>query len=209
MTGYPLEVQHEILVRSMEKGVTWDQSLVYGHFNLHDTSLVSQPNFNNTSFSEFCAHHSIALLAAAPLSMGLLTHAGPPEWHPSPDELKLACRDAATLCESNGVNISTLAIVVAMSSPLIPCTILGMKNVQEARTAVAAASRFALIDDEMPQEERLCQVLTKKEHEVYKKLQDPRKSPFASVWASEKNKWDGVQQAIDFWKQVKDQTEER
>ena len=59
MTGYSLEVQYQILQASLDMhgSSVWDQSLVYGHFNLHDTSLFSQPlvNYpNGGSFAEFC-----------------------------------------------------------------------------------------------------------------------------------------------------------
>jgi aryl-alcohol dehydrogenase-like predicted oxidoreductase len=45
LTGYPMSVQRQILVRTMEAygRNVWDQCLVYSHFNLHDTSLFYHP----------------------------------------------------------------------------------------------------------------------------------------------------------------------
>jgi len=34
----------------------------------------------------------VGVITASPLSMGLLTENGPPEWHPAPSELKLLWR---------------------------------------------------------------------------------------------------------------------
>ncbi|KAL7521430.1 hypothetical protein ACHAWX_006107 [Stephanocyclus meneghinianus] len=142
LTGYPLEVQHEILVKCSENfddGLVFDQSLVYCHSNLHDMSLFHDSCFaspshistasekepdssalqstsptSNVTFAEFCQHNGVNIIAAAPLSMGLLTNSGPPAWHPAPSSLKAACLDAANLCISNGLNISSLAMLVSV-----------------------------------------------------------------------------------------------
>jgi len=37
--------------------------------------------------------------------MGLLTHTGPPEWHPAPESVKQTCEEAATLCEHLGEDL--------------------------------------------------------------------------------------------------------
>jgi L-galactose dehydrogenase len=205
MTGYPIEVQHQILQRTLEDfhGVeVWDQALTYGHYNLHNTSLFSRPIENHKSFADFCQRHCIGLLAAAPLSMGLLTHSQAPDWHPGNLELKDACRKAASICESQGVNISTLAIVFALSNPLIPCTILGMKNKTEAETAAALANRFHNVDDSLSQEEILKQVMTKQEYFVWQILKDPINGPFATIWKNGNFRWDGIECVREFWKQV-------
>ena len=41
----------------------------------------------------------IGMISASPLSMALLTHQGPPVWHPGSDEIKNACRNADKLCQ--------------------------------------------------------------------------------------------------------------
>ena len=52
------------------------------------------------------------MMAAAPLSMGLLAHNPPTFWHPASDALKEACRDAANIAKKNGVDLPMLAILV-------------------------------------------------------------------------------------------------
>jgi aryl-alcohol dehydrogenase-like predicted oxidoreductase len=209
MTGYPLEVQHQILQATMERHGknVWDQSLVYSHYNLHDTSLITHAFLqgNKSSFADYCQDRSIALMAAAPLSMGLLTHGVPPNWHPASVELKAACRQAAELCESRGVNISNLAIVVAMSNPRIPCTLLGMKDQNQVKLATEAAARFSKVSaSETSQAVILKQVLSTEEYDVWEQLSDVESSPFGTLWKNGKYKWDGVAGAREFWKQISD-----
>lgn len=208
MTGYPLPIQYQILQRTLTEfpnTTVWDQALTYGHFNLHDTSLVNQPAcFPDQSFADYLQKSQMGLLAAAPLSMGLLTHSGPPEWHPASEDLQAACSQAALICESHGVVISTLAIVVALSHPQVPCTILGMKDRNQVRLAAAMANRYQdmQLDLGLPPSEILKQVLTQTEFKVWKILEDPNKGPFATIWKNGNYKWDGVQCVKDFWKQV-------
>jgi L-galactose dehydrogenase len=207
MTGYPLEVQHQILQATIERHGTnaWDQSLVYSHYNLHDTSLIAHAFIHGKSFADYCEDKSIALMAAAPLSMGLLTHGEPPDWHPASDELKAACRKAAELCEFRGVNVSNLAIVVALSDPRIPCTLLGMKDQNQVKLATEAATRFSEVSEsEANQAVILKQVLSTEEYEVWEQLSDVDSSPFATLWKNGNYKWDGVAGAKEFWKQIDD-----
>ena len=222
LTGYPLEVQYQILGHSLEKygrdaGKIWDQALTYGHFNLHDSSLIHRRvDPSRESFAAVCHNERMGLLAAAPLSMGLLTHDPPPAWHPAMGSaLADACREAASVCRGLGVDIATLALVYAMSHPSLPCTILGMKNVAQVRQAVAIARRFRMVDWTIPdltQETILSFVLTVPERKAHAILSDPEHGPFAGVWSREtaddydghgifapKFQWDGIREAHDFW----------
>ena len=134
VTGYPLDVQREIIEKSRVKITT---SLAYAHLNLHDTSLLS------SDFAEVCKERGVQLLAAAPLSMGLLTHSSPPSWHPAGCHLKEKCSRAAKYCESKGVNLSRIATIYALSFAEIPCTLIGMKNQEELENALNAAKSIA------------------------------------------------------------------
>ena len=70
LTGYPLEVQQEILVKAADEfriGNVFDQSLVYCHNNLHDNSLFSEYCFPSRgsptdTFAGFCHHSKIHLM---------------------------------------------------------------------------------------------------------------------------------------------------
>ena len=204
MTGYPLEVQHQILCQSMEKFGTniWDQALVYSHFNLHDTSLVDSKWFRqqSLSFADYCRDNCITLITAAPLSMGLLTQLGPPLWHPAGEELQVACRHAAQICASHLVDLAHLALLFALSEPCLPCTILGMKSVAQVRTVQDVAARVTQATDTTSQSTILDQILTQSEKAAYKLLRDREHGPFANVWKTGMYQWDGVQAANAFWK---------
>jgi Aldo/keto reductase family len=204
--GYPLEVQHQIFERSFQefKRNIWDQSLTYGHYNLHNASLWQNPIGLHSSFADYCLDHQILILAAAPLSMGLLTHRGPPEWHPASSELKHACQQAALICKKHGVDISTLALLVALSNPRIPCTILGMGYIDEVKAVHAVALRFQGVSQTASQGEILEKVLKEEEAKALEVLRDLVNGPFASVASSGLYRWDGTQGARNFWKQLRD-----
>lgn len=233
LTGYPLEVQHEILVKSRGlaggNGVVFDQSLVYCHSNLHDMSLFNEQSYQRekqsgstsnlqspdlsggdcserastdlVSFADFCAESSIHIMAAAPLSMGLLTETGPPSWHPAPPSLKDACACVVSICEIAGVNISSLSILFAISRTRIPCTLLGMRDLEDVDTAADLAIRFAttLADEENEDDDVvLRRVLTENEYVTLQNIVDRESGPFASVWSTGEYRWDGRAEAIIF-----------
>lgn len=60
--------------------------------------------------------HKLGIINASAVSMGLLTHRGPPSWHPATAEIKAACKAAAEYCESQGVDIGTLAIAFTLGN---------------------------------------------------------------------------------------------
>jgi L-galactose dehydrogenase len=208
MTGYPLEVQHQVLEATMKKygEPVFDQALTYCHYNLHDSSLFDRPitGDNNKSYADFVADNKIVLMAAAPLSMGLLTHAGPPEWHPASDALKEACKNAASICEKEEhVNISALAIMVALANPKITCTLLGMRNVAQVKLAAETAARFSKVPASTTEpEDILKQVLSESEYKTWQVLTDKENGPFAKVWTDGTFRWDGSKDGAEFWKQV-------
>jgi L-galactose dehydrogenase len=247
MTGYPLVTQYQILQRSKElvvgfdddhDSIIWDQSLTYGHYNLVNTTLFTQPmpptipttttsNNKDTedtrndaetpqqypSFADYCQRHAIGLLAAAPLNMGLLTNTVLPDWHPASNDLKEACAEAASICTNEfHVDIATLAIVFALAKSQVPCTILGMKNVEQVRASYQVAMRFAAAvsvssDNNMTtttqnDNNMLQQVLTEQEYKAWKRIKNPDDGPFATVWKNGSHTWDSVQGAKKFWQQV-------
>ena len=209
LTGYPLDVQHEILVKAASEFPNiFDQSLVYCHNNLHDMSLFNEHCFpsartptDSDSFAGFCQHSNIHLISAAPLSMGLLTRSGPPLWHPAPTVLKEACVKASKLCEAEEVNISSLAVLYSLSHPDIGSTLLGMKDANEVDFAADLASRFSPIDfNKENQDSILDQVLTPKERNVLNKLLDKADGAFSQL--EEDYRWDGRKLASTFWAMV-------
>ncbi|KAL3925184.1 MAG: hypothetical protein SGILL_000576 [Bacillariaceae sp.] len=230
MTGYPLEVQYQIFQATLDKygsknaTAIWDQALTYCHFNLHDQSLVSRKITTKgsssatstaayNSFAHYCQQYNVGLLAAAPLSMGLLTHNAIAEWHPATgSKLERACEQAGKICKDHRVDIVTLALVFAMSHPRIPCTILGMKDVEQVDAAAALARRFQGIDWNargLSQDDVLHQVFTQSELEVYRILSDKESGPFAELHKDQNEsdgtplyQWNGAEEAHEFWKAI-------
>lgn len=230
VTGYPLEVQYKILSRCMDLqtknefgGIVFDQSLVYCHCNLHDVSLFRDERFpsleenqrrinksedeggsntaNKLSFSQFCQRSNVHLMCAAPLSMGLLTLCGPPSWHPASPNLKNACANAAKICYARGVDISSIAMMFALSKREVGCTLIGMKNVKEVDVASDLAVRFCDVDFDRDDDSvvELDKILSPQEKDTLDILLDEVNGPFAAVWSSGEYRWDGMSDVAKFW----------
>eukprot|EP00547_Thalassionema_nitzschioides_P005496 CAMPEP_0194206098 /NCGR_PEP_ID=MMETSP0156-20130528/5214_1 /TAXON_ID=33649 /ORGANISM="Thalassionema nitzschioides, Strain L26-B" /LENGTH=396 /DNA_ID=CAMNT_0038932529 /DNA_START=61 /DNA_END=1248 /DNA_ORIENTATION=+ len=202
ITGYPLETQHQIICATVEKfgEKVFDQALTYCHYNIHDTSLFSLPLEDGRTYADFTFSNDMNLMAAAPLSMGLLTHNEHPTWHPASDALKEACKKAAKICEEGGVNISSLAIRVALSNLRISCTILGMKNIEQVKIAAETAKKFDNLRATKQEDgaEFLKSILQTNEYEIWMKLSNKENGPFSSVWRDGTFRWDGVKDAKAF-----------
>ena len=98
ITGYPLEPLKEIISRSK---VEIDSVLTYARLSLNDFSL--------TQHFDFFRSHSVPLINACAVSMGLLTPQGCKDWHPASEEIKTACVNAVRYCTEQGVDITRLA----------------------------------------------------------------------------------------------------
>ena len=59
---------------------------------------------------QYFKERSIAVINASALSMGLLTKAGPPDWHPAPQGMKEVVRSNAELLSKKGFDIALLGI---------------------------------------------------------------------------------------------------
>ena len=77
--------------------------------------------------------HGIGLINASPLSMGLLSVRGVPDWHPAPKPLVEACQKAADYCAEKGYPIEKLAMQFAVSNPRIPSTLFSSANPDNVR----------------------------------------------------------------------------
>ncbi|GJQ11784.1 hypothetical protein GpartN1_g3575.t1 [Galdieria partita] len=119
VTGLPLDIYDYVLSHSQVK---LDLVLSYCHGCLNDTSLLN--------IMPFLKENELGVINASPLSMGLLTNRGAPEWHPAPPELRLAARKAAKLCEEHGADIAELALQFAYQLEGVTCTLVGIDGVQ-------------------------------------------------------------------------------
>lgn len=115
ITGLPLSLLTEVSERSQV-----DTILSYCHFCLNDSALVDT--------LPFLKERGIGIINASPLSMGLLTNRGVPDWHPADLEIRLCCSRAAAHCRSHGVDIAKLALQFAVSNEDIATTLVGTAN---------------------------------------------------------------------------------
>jgi L-galactose dehydrogenase len=124
ITGYPMESFRYVLDRAEV-----DTILSYCRFSLNDTALAE--------FLPYLKAKGVGVISASPLSMGLLTERGAPEWHPAPEVLKAACARAAAHCRVRGVDISQLALQFAVSHPDIATTLVGTASPENLRKNAA------------------------------------------------------------------------
>lgn len=137
VTGYPLPTLQRVLDAAPAGSV--DVVLSYCHGCLADRSLAP--------VAKKWAAAGLGVINASPLSMGLLTARGPPDWHPAPPHLKAACARAAAAAAAAGVDISALALrdslaLDGVASHLVGCgsTAIVAANVDAALAALRPPS---------------------------------------------------------------------
>ena len=104
---------------------TVETVLNFCHFCLCDDALADHLDYFEA--------HGIGLINASPLSMGLLSERGVPDWHPAPRPLVEACQQAAGYCRQKGYPIEKLAMQFAVSNPRIPTTLFSSANPDNVR----------------------------------------------------------------------------
>ena len=108
------------VIEHVEEG-TVESILNFCHYSLNDTLL--------TDYLDFFEQHGVGVINASPLSMGLLSSRGTPDWHPASAELKAACKRAADFCAQQGYPIEKLAIQFSTSlNPRIATTLFSSAN---------------------------------------------------------------------------------
>ena len=99
---------------------TVESTLCFCHYSLNDELL--------NDYFDFFEQHNVGIINASPLSMGLLSSRGVPDWHPAPKSLVEACQRAVAHCNAKGYPIEKLAIQYAISSPRIATTLFSSAN---------------------------------------------------------------------------------
>ena len=107
------------VVEHSEPG-TVESVLNFCHYCLNDDKL--------RDFLDFFEANGVGIINASPLSMGLLSVRGVPDWHPAPRPLVEACRKAALHCADKGYVIERLAIQYSVSNPRIAGTLFSSAN---------------------------------------------------------------------------------
>lgn len=236
---------HQGIGRKRITGIVFDQCLTYCHFNIHSQALFAKnigsmdkvtfekkkdgmstnsenkcnENEMHMSFAQYCHSKSIPLMAAAPLSMGLLTHSQPPNWHPAPKSLLKACQNASIIANDYNVDLPTLSLLFALVHGGISCTLLGMANRKEVDVALSVVKRVGTFEmkrnDVISSDDDNCfttlrndiqevlgKILTNDEKKVLSILMDETDGPFANVWSNGEYEWDGLNEVEKFWSSV-------
>ena len=120
ITGFPLAIYPAVMDR-----IDVDSVLSYAHYSMNDTTLAG--------LIPYLQDKGVGIIGASPLSMGLLTQRGTPDWHPATDEIKAGCAKAAAFCREQGVDIAQLAVQFSLRNPDIHSTLIGSANPDNLR----------------------------------------------------------------------------
>ena len=110
-----------IWVRRIAEATPVDSILTYCHYNLMNTDM-------DEVLSAFAQERGIGLINAAGLAMGILTEQGPAPWHPAPQQVRDAGKQAAEYCRQHGENISQVALRFCLTHPFVSSTLVGMAD---------------------------------------------------------------------------------
>ena len=99
---------------------TVESVLNFCHYCLCDDAL--------TDYLDYFEEHGIGIINASPLSMGLLSERGVPDWHPAPKPLVEACQRAVQHCKAKGTPIEKLAIQYSVNNPRVTTTLFSSAN---------------------------------------------------------------------------------
>ncbi|MDE6633239.1 MAG: aldo/keto reductase [Muribaculaceae bacterium] len=133
ITDLQLENLKWVIERS--KPGTVESVLNFCHYCLNDDKLLD--------FLPFFEERGIGVINASPLSMGLLSNRGVPDWHPAPKPLVEACRRAAEYCNEAGYPIEKLAIQYSVDNPRIASTLFSSANPDNVRRNIAYVAEKA------------------------------------------------------------------
>jgi L-galactose dehydrogenase len=113
MSGLPLGI-----LRSAIERCRLDVVISYTHYTLQNQRLL-------TDLLPVAESYGVGVMNASPLCMGLLSDHGPPEWHPAPEQVKIAAKVAADLCRRRGTSLASLAMQFCHTDRRIATTISG------------------------------------------------------------------------------------
>lgn len=126
------DLQLEKLKWVVERCEGVESILNFCHYTLNDDAL--------TDYLDFFEQHTVGIINASPLSMGLLSQRGVPAWHPAPKALVEACQKAAEHCKAKGYPIEKLAVQYSVSNPRIASTLFSSANPDNVRRNIQWAN---------------------------------------------------------------------
>lgn len=104
---------------------TVESVLNFCHYCLCDDKLAD--------FLDYFEQKGVGIVNASPLSMGLLTERGVPDWHPAPKSLIEACARAAEYCKTKNFPIEKLAMQFSVSNDRIATTLFSTTNPENVK----------------------------------------------------------------------------
>ncbi len=104
---------------------TIESVLNFCHYCLCDDKLAD--------FLDYFEQKGVGIINASPLSMGLLTERGVPDWHPAPKSLIEACARAAEYCKTKNFPIEKLAMQFSVSNDRIATTLFSTTNPENVK----------------------------------------------------------------------------
>ena len=104
---------------------TVESVLNFCHYCLCDDKLAD--------FIDYFEQKGVGIVNASPLSMGLLTERGVPDWHPAPKSLIEACTRAAEYCKTKNFPIEKLAMQFSVSNDRIATTLFSTTNPENVK----------------------------------------------------------------------------
>ncbi len=119
------------MVEHTEAG-TVESVLNFCHYCLCDDALAD--------YLDFFQQRGVGIISASPLSMGLLSQRGVPQWHPAPRPMVEACQRAAQHCADRSYAIERLAVQYAVSNPRIAATLFSSANPDNVRRNIQWAN---------------------------------------------------------------------
>jgi aryl-alcohol dehydrogenase-like predicted oxidoreductase len=99
--------------------------LNFCHYCLCDDALAD--------YLDYFEGKGVGVINASPLSMGMLSSRGMPDWHPAPKLLVALCAKAMVRCADRGYPIEKLAMQYAVSNPRITTTLFSTTNPDNVR----------------------------------------------------------------------------
>jgi aryl-alcohol dehydrogenase-like predicted oxidoreductase len=118
---YPMKAFREVTRKA-----DVDCILSYNQYTLQNTRLADEllPELKPKG---------VGIINAGPFAARLLTNAPLPDWHKDPQNVRDAARQAAALCEQNGVDIAQLALQYSCAHPDLTTTVAGSANPNNIR----------------------------------------------------------------------------
>ena len=116
VTGFPVK-----LLREMVENQDLDVTLSYCHGTLMNQRM-------DDVLVPAVQAKGIGLINASVTHMGILTHQGPQDWHPAPEQVKAKGREVARLCEGKGRITAGTGHPVCVGERKRRCDPAGRKN---------------------------------------------------------------------------------